>query len=312
MSKGILACALLLWGGMAGAQSSDYIRYYPPAGLSTMTGTATSTTSTVPILGPAGAVNAPSFSYSGATNIGMYFMDTATIAFSINSAVAAFKGNGLFFGSNTGINWTSASANPNGSIDLAVWRDAAAGTLAQRNGTNAQTLRVYNSYTTAGSNYGRFAINASATGTDLVGEGAGATAATGALRSIQGSVAKTLTDAAAAVSFVRIPVATNASIGGEVIWNAMSTDATSPLTQTGSTYFAGVNTAGTVTCTVGASGTPITAYSRVNTLACTVSTVTATTNCDLQVTCTDNLAGDQTPIFNWRLDMPILGAVVPQ
>jgi len=132
------------------------------------------------------------------------------------------------------------------------------------------------------------------------------------LRGIQGSKSKTLVDAAAAVSFVRVAVATNASAGGTVIWNAMSTDGTSPLTQVGMTYFAGVNTAGTVTCTVGAVGTPITAYSRVNTLACTVSAVTSTTNCDLQVTCTDNLAGDQTPVFNWRLDMPVPNIVTPQ
>ena len=46
--------------------------------------------------------------------------------------------------------------------DLRVYRDAA-GTLAQRNGTNAQTFRVYDTYTDS-SNYGRIALNTSLTG----------------------------------------------------------------------------------------------------------------------------------------------------
>lgn len=48
--------------------------------------------------------------------------------------------------------WTSTT-NPLGTTDLALFRDAA-NTLAQRNGTNAQAFRVYNTYTDA-SNYER-------------------------------------------------------------------------------------------------------------------------------------------------------------
>lgn len=49
-----------------------------------------------------------------------------------------------------------ASTDPAGTLDAYFTRDAA-GVLAQRNGTNAQTFRVYNTYTDA-SNYERFSI----------------------------------------------------------------------------------------------------------------------------------------------------------
>lgn len=52
--------------------------------------------------------------------------------------------------------------NPTTTLDTYIERDAA-GTLAQRNGTNAQTIRVYDTYTDS-SNYGRLALNTSLTG----------------------------------------------------------------------------------------------------------------------------------------------------
>jgi hypothetical protein len=68
------------------------------------------------------------------------------------------------------LSWSNA--NVNGAFDLALYRDTA-GTLAQRNGTNAQTFNIYNTYTDA-SNYERasltwdtnvFKINSNALGT---------------------------------------------------------------------------------------------------------------------------------------------------
>jgi hypothetical protein len=130
-------------------------------------------------------------------------------------------------------------------------------------------------------------------------------------RSIQGSKSKTLTDAAGAVSFVRIAVPTNGAIGGRVQWVATSTDGASMLATSGEEFFAGVDKAGTVTCGVGAALGTATAYSVGQTLVCTVTAATSTTNCDLQVTCTNNTAGDQAPVFNYRLDMPIIATVTP-
>ena len=63
-------------------------------------------------------------------------------------------------GSTGAYTWANAgtfTANP--TLDLAMFRDAA-GVLAQRNGTNAQTSRIYGTYTDA-SNYERIAIKAS-------------------------------------------------------------------------------------------------------------------------------------------------------
>jgi len=54
----------------------------------------------------------------------------------------------------------SATSDPEGTQDLCLYRDAA-GTLAQRNSTNAQTFRVYTTYTD-GSNYEAFQISTAA------------------------------------------------------------------------------------------------------------------------------------------------------
>jgi len=60
---------------------------------------------------------------------------------------------GLAVGSNASILWKSNANVELGTSDLFLTRDAA-NTLAQRNGTNAQTFRLYNTYTDA-SNYER-------------------------------------------------------------------------------------------------------------------------------------------------------------
>lgn len=64
--------------------------------------------------------------------------------------------------------WDNLVSNPS---DLVLTRDAAA-TLAQRNSTNAQTFRVYNTFTDV-SNYERGSIAATASGFDIGHEAAG-------------------------------------------------------------------------------------------------------------------------------------------
>jgi hypothetical protein len=69
------------------------------------------------------------------------------------------------------LGWATGNATPDG--DLYLFRDAA-GTLAQRNGVNAQTSRIYNTYTDA-SNYERgkmeWASNVLRIGTEKAGTG---------------------------------------------------------------------------------------------------------------------------------------------
>jgi hypothetical protein len=128
----------------------------------------------------------------------------------------------------------------------------------------------------------------------------------------QGSTPKTLVDAAAAVSFARVAIPADSIIGGAVHFTAESNDGASKLGTSGAYKFSAVNVGGTVTCgSPVAFGTPSTVYPRANTLVCTVSAVTATTNCDLQVTCTDNKAGDQAPTFKWHLDIETPTTVTP-
>ncbi len=62
------------------------------------------------------------------------------------------------------IGWSNGPQSPSAPFfDLVITRDAAAGALAQRNGTNAQTSRVYGTYTSA-TNYERLGIEAGKTG----------------------------------------------------------------------------------------------------------------------------------------------------
>lgn len=137
-------------------------------------------------------------------------------------------------------------------------------------------------------------------------------------RSIQGSKSKTLTDAAAAVSFVRIAVPQTVGAnyaGGTVVWTAFAADAT-PHTQSlsGRETFTAVNNAGSEVCTVD----PTAAVTAPNanssgTLACTLSCANvAADTVDLQVTCDTSFGTPTAMTFFYRLDMPVPNTVTPQ
>ena len=99
------------------------------------------------------------------------------------------SGQNLWLTSNTGILFFGASN------DVAVARDAA-NTLAQRNGTTAQTSRVYNSFTDA-SNGSWAEISAGVTANTVIigskGNGTGASTLTNLQFNVNGSVAAVLT-----------------------------------------------------------------------------------------------------------------------
>lgn len=130
------------------------------------------------------------------------------------------------------------------------------------------------------------------------------------LPALSGCTTKALTDAAAAVSFARVAVATNGYMAGEFEWTATSTDAADQIVTFGKQPIVGVDKAGTVTCATSAQYATTTATTNANTLVCTVTVVTSTTNCDGQVTCTNNTAGDQAINFCWRFEQPIATTVV--
>ena len=78
---------------------------------------------------------------------------------------------GVYVNSGAPIGFSSGTASWSTSVDTLLFRDAA-GNLAQRNGTNAQTFRVYGTYTDA-SNYVRLALSSSSTAVTLAAETAG-------------------------------------------------------------------------------------------------------------------------------------------
>lgn len=307
MRRLLFGLVLVLLPGMGWTEG--FIRY---VGVTSAGGTLSG-----PLFLPNGTAAQPALAFSSQPGMGLWRKQANVPVFNATESTWAFAGGfsygGLMVPSDGALAFSQngATADPT-SEDVFLRRDAA-NVLALRNSTTAQRFNVYNSFTTYGSDYGAFSIVASATGTDLIGTGAGATAATGALRSVQGSVSKTLTDAAAAVSFVRIAVPTNANMGGKLIYTATSTDGgNGSLTSTAEYNFSGADDDGTVTCGISAQLGVATAYARANTLVCTVTTATSTTNCDLQATCTDNKAAAQTVTLRWRLDMPIPATVTPQ
>jgi hypothetical protein len=93
------------------------------------------------------------------------------------TAIYAYLGNpsdlGIGVSSVSSIGWHAAAPIATSTKDLTLFRDAA-DTLAQRRGTNAQTLRVYNTFTDA-SNYERgkveWASNVLRIGTEKAGTG---------------------------------------------------------------------------------------------------------------------------------------------
>ena len=113
----------------------------------------------------------------------------------------AFLGNPADFGiglsSSSNLGWFS-TAPITGSKDLILTRDAAQ-TLAQRNGVNAQTSRIYDTYTDA-SNYRRFAISHSGGDVLLESQTAGTGTAGGGDLIVRAGTGKALTFGSSATS----------------------------------------------------------------------------------------------------------------
>lgn len=71
-------------------------------------------------------------------------------------AIQFHSGYGVYLSNSLSFGWVSGTYINTGTLDLALYRDAA-DTLAQRRSTSAQTYRLYNTYTDA-SNYERLAL----------------------------------------------------------------------------------------------------------------------------------------------------------
>ena len=121
----------------------------------------------------AGNATTPGFGV-GTSGLGVYSRASVRLNFAISGTDSGVEvGPGILaLASTSTVSWVSGSL-PSSNIDISLTRDAT-GTLAQRNGVNAQTLRVYHTYTDA-SNYERGKIEWSSNvlriGTEKAGTG---------------------------------------------------------------------------------------------------------------------------------------------
>ncbi len=98
-----------------------------------------------------GLVGTPSIAFSGDTNTGLYWVSSDVLGIAAGGALTlSVRTDGVAIGD--GLNYALGNSR-----DVILTRDAAQ-ILAQRNGVNAQALRVYNTFTDA-SNYERATIN---------------------------------------------------------------------------------------------------------------------------------------------------------
>lgn len=140
-------------------------------------------TTTGVVVGPVGSSAAPTFTFTGETNTGIYRAASRLMGLTVNSTpIVGFTDNGGNSARFTGVIEFTTNIGNGGDVVLA--RDAA-GIFAQRNGTNAQTSRVYGTYTNA-SNYRRVSIAMTTAGVaSIAPEGAG-TGASGNVLHISG------------------------------------------------------------------------------------------------------------------------------
>jgi hypothetical protein len=135
-------------------------------------------TGAVPLTLPQGSSTAVSRTWTG-TTLGE-FASTGSIYYTSGTVRSHrfYSGGSITLASGGGYNWSSTS-DADGAADLLLARDAA-GVLAQRNGVNAQMLRVYNTYTDA-SNYERASLGWAANIFTISSENLG----TGAVRDVR-------------------------------------------------------------------------------------------------------------------------------
>lgn len=142
---------------VAGNRSAQFIFTAMTAGSnSTVMTLGTTLTSIVPVVLPN---NAASLSFASNTALGLTSnADTGSLYMtSSGNPFFRFYSGGNFVTRSDGFLGWSSSTSAAGTADTGLYRDAA-GTVGQRNGVNAQTLRVYNTYTDA-SNYEWGGIN---------------------------------------------------------------------------------------------------------------------------------------------------------
>lgn len=128
-----------------------------------------------------GVANADvSLVFGAAPALGMYKAASNTLGLVVAGVVyyRFYSSSGFQLASGSYVGWGTTNLNNAPTIDLTIYRDAA-NTLAQRNTTNAQAYRLYNTYTDA-SNYERLTFKWTSNLAEISTEAAG----TGTLRDL--------------------------------------------------------------------------------------------------------------------------------
>jgi hypothetical protein len=110
-----------------------------------------------------GAAGTPAYGFSSATGVGFFNAGSNNIGISLVACSMKLGGGGFINGSTSAFGWTNGTNPTTSSLDTILVRDSAAGIIAQRNGTNSQIFRIYNTFTDA-SNYERLEIGPQAGG----------------------------------------------------------------------------------------------------------------------------------------------------
>lgn len=150
-----------------------------------------------------GSASAPSYSFTNDTQSGLYLSAVGDVRLSISGADQAryLSGSATLSAANA-LQWGSSGVT---SADLILVRDGA-GIFAQRNGTTAQALRVYNTFTSSTNNE-RFSVdwqttaNVAIIGTRTAATGTGRTAAFVSQASSAGAFSGLLTNRAGSLPF---------------------------------------------------------------------------------------------------------------
>lgn len=92
------------------------------------------------------------FSSGGGNNVGLFYLGDTTL----NKRPLAISGAGIISTTSVGTySWGSDSSFAGTGPDTLLYRDGTAGSVALQNGTNAQSFRVYNTWSSSGANYER-------------------------------------------------------------------------------------------------------------------------------------------------------------
>ena len=147
--------SIYIWG--AQLELGTVASAYTPTTTAAVTTTNNISVPSGQVLGAYGTASLPTYSFGGtpstglsgtATSLALNLLGTNVFNVSQGGGINYLTMQGNTGSSNLGLNNLGLVFGASGTYDAAIWRDSA-NTLAQRNSTNAQTFRLYNTYTSS-------------------------------------------------------------------------------------------------------------------------------------------------------------------